>query len=237
MMEEKSKNPQKALRLIRHFRNYWLTDISFSLLLIVLLFTVFVLPILIDYGHVDMIFSNLVFLFLYFTGIWSSRNRILIFITTGLFFTQLGLRILRFSELSVEFYLLERIVGIFNMSVFILLNFRLLFRDREVNFYRVIGAVNVYLSLAILGAFVFEIINLTIGSSIGGDVELVGIDDDYANYIYFSLVSLTTVGFGDLFPVNVMSKMLSTFLSTIGILYPAVVIAKLVSESKSGSNY
>ncbi|MGM0947110.1 MAG: potassium channel family protein [Bacteroidota bacterium] len=225
------------MRLIRHFRNYWLTDISFSLLLIVLLFTVFVLPILIDYGHVDMIFSNLVFLFLYFTGIWSSRNRILIFITTGLFFTQLGLRILRFSELPIQFYLLERIVGIVNMSVFILLNFRLLFRDREVNFYRVIGAINVYLSLAILGAFVFEIINLTIGSSIGGDVELEGIDDDYANYIYFSLVSLTTVGFGDLFPVNVMSKMLSTFLSTIGILYPAVVIAKLVSESKSGSNY
>ncbi|WP_297334964.1 potassium channel family protein [Algoriphagus sp.] len=231
-MNEEGKNPHQAIRYIRHFRNYWLTDISFSLLLVVLLFIVFVLPILIDYGHVGMIFSNVVFLFLYFTGIWSSRERFLVFLTSGLFFTQLAMKLLRFSDLPVEFYLLERIVGIANMSVFIFLNLRLLFRDREVNVYRVIGAVNVYLSLALLGAFVFEIIHLTIGESIGGDIKLEGLDDDYSNYIYFSLVSLTTVGFGELFPVNVLSKMLSVFLSTVGMLYPAVVIAKLVSETK-----
>jgi len=58
------------------------------------------------------------------------------------------------------------------------------------------------------------------------------LDDDFAEYIYFSMVSLTTVGFGDLYPINIMSKMLSVFLSTVGILYPAVVIAKLVGESR-----
>ena len=89
-----------------------------------------------------------------------------------------------------------------------------------------------YLCVALLGAFVFEIIHLTVGNSISGELDLQGLDDDYAQYIYFSLVSLTTVGFGDLYPVNIMSKMLSVFLSTVGILYPAVVIAKLVSESK-----
>jgi hypothetical protein len=47
-------------------------------------------------------------------------------------------------------------------------------------------------------------------------------------------VSLTTVGFGDLYPVQIMAKMLSVFLSTIGILYPAVVIAKLVASSGHG---
>jgi hypothetical protein len=39
---------------------------------------------------------------------------------------------------------------------------------------------------------------------------------------------LTTVGFGDYTPVNMLSKMLAVFLSTIGILYPTVVIARLV---------
>jgi hypothetical protein len=222
------KNLKSALR---KFSDYWLTDASFGFLLLILLFTVFVLPILIEYGHVNPIFVNSVFLFLFFTGIWSSRNRFIIFFTTSLFFLQLGLRLLRFSDTEFEFYLLERVVGILNMMVFIFLNFSLLFRDFEVNIYRVIGAVNVYLSVAILGAFVFEIIYLITGESIAGQMFLQGLDEDFASYIYFSLVSLTTVGFGDLYPTQIMAKMLSVFLSTIGILYPAVVIAKLVASS------
>lgn len=222
------KNLKSALR---KFSDYWLTDASFGFLLLILLFTVFVLPILIEYGHVNPIFVNSVFLFLFFTGIWSSRNRFIIFFTTSLFFLQLGLRLLRFSDTEFEFYLLERVVGILNMMVFIFLNFSLLFRDFEVNIYRVIGAVNVYLSVAILGAFVFEIIYLITGESIAGQMVLQGLDQDFASYIYFSMVSLTTVGFGDLYPTQIMAKMLSVFLSTIGILYPAVVIAKLVGSS------
>jgi len=142
--------------------------------------------------------------------------------------------------MPVEFYLLERVFGVINMSVFIYLNFRLLFRNYEVNLYRVIGAINVYLLLAILGAFGFEVIHILVGSSIeavgetqDSSVKFLGIEAEYSSYIYFSLVSLTTVGFGDMLPVNVLSKMLASFLSTIGILYPAVVIAKLVGSSTS----
>lgn len=220
-------------RAFKNFTEYWLTDASFGLLLLILVFTVFILPILIAYENVHFIFVNTVFLFLFFTGIWSSRRKALILLTSLLFFTQLGLRLLRFSDWDFEFYLSERIVGILNMLVFIFLNIRLLFRDNEVNIYRVIGAINVYLLMAILGAFLFEIVHLITGTGISGIGELQGIDEDYAEYIYFSLVSLTTVGFGDLYPNQVITKMLSVFLSTVGILYPAVVIARLVGASKT----
>ncbi|MEN2283002.1 potassium channel family protein [Algoriphagus sp. SE2] len=225
----RSKPVQKAFK---NFTDYWLTDASFGVLLLILVFTVFILPILIEYEHVHFVFVNTVFLFLFFTGIWSSRERILIFLTSGLFFTQLGLRLLRFSDFDFEFYLSERIVGILNMLVFIFLNIRLLFRDMEINIYRVIGAINVYLLVAILGAFVFETIQIITGSGIAGAAELRGVDEDYPQYIYFSLVSLTTVGFGDMYPTHIMAKMLSVFLSTVGILYPAVVIARLVGANK-----
>ncbi|MEP1087620.1 potassium channel family protein [Algoriphagus sp.] len=227
------KKKRQVRYAFRSFTEYWLTDASFAVLLLILLFTVFALPILIEYGHVHAFFVNAVFLFLFFTGIWSSRHKPLIVVTSILFITQFGLRILRFSNYDFEFYLAERIVGILNMMVFIFLNIKLLFRNHEVNIYRVIGAINVYLLVAIFGAFLFEIIYLTTGSGIGGAQQLEGLDKDFALYIYFSLVSLTTVGFGDLYPIQVMSKMLSVFLSTIGILYPAVVIARLVSTSKS----
>lgn len=234
MMEIDKPDDRKTVRkAFSKFTDYWISDASFSLLLVILIFTVFILPILIDYGKVETIFVNTVFLFLFFTGIWSSRHRGLILLTSLLFMTQLILRLLRFSDLPVEFYLLERVVGIANMTVFIFLNIKLLFRDNEVSVYRIIGAINVYLLVAILGAFVLEVIQIITGHSITGDEVLTGKDSDFVFYIYFSLVSLTTVGFGDYIPTQIMAKMLSVFLSTVGMLYPAVVIAKLVGNGKN----
>lgn len=227
----------RVRKVLGQLNDYLLNDISFVALLGILVFTVFLLPVLIAYGHLNLLFVNLVFIFLFFTGIWSSNNAYLIGITAFLFFCQLTLKLLRLTDLSTNVYLLERIFGLVNMGVFIFVNLRLLFRDEEVNLYRVIGAVNVYLLLAVMGAFGFEVIHLLVGSSISGTVigipgeELSGMDRDFPTYIYFSLVSLTTVGFGDYNPVNMLSKMLAVFLSTVGMLYPPVVIARLVASS------
>jgi hypothetical protein len=119
--------------------------------------------------------------------------------------------------------------------VFIYINLRLLFRDQIVGTYRIIGAVNVYLLLALMGALTLEVIHAATGASLGGNVTLSGTDNDYAYFIYFSLTSLTTVGFGDIYAVSTSAKMLSTFLSTLGILFPAIVIARLVGLASSRS--
>jgi hypothetical protein len=47
--------------------------------------------------------------------------------------------------------------------------------------------------------------------------------------VYYSLVSLTTVGYGDIYPDGMAARMLSVMLSAVGILYPAVVISRLIS--------
>ena len=210
-------------------KNYWISDASFVTLLLMLLFMVFVLPIMIDKEGDSTLFLNIMFIALFFVGIFSANTKSLILISSILVSFHLGLRFIRFGDNPFEFYFLERIVTILNLIVFIIINFSLLFRDDQVNLYRVIGAVNVYLSVALAGAFGFELIHLQTGVSITGDIELLGADRDFSNYMYFSLVSITTVGFGDLYPANMAGKMLSVFLSTLGILYPAVVIAKLVS--------
>ncbi len=236
-MEGNTKKKITIKRVIRHINEYWLNDVSFVVLMVVLVFTAFILPILIEYGHVSKTAINLVFLGIFFTGIWSSDNKLLVLLTAFLFLAQIVFRMFRFSDIPVEFYFWELIFGLINMGIFIFLNIRLLFRDHEVNLFRVIGAVNVYLLLAILGAFGFETIDLTVGDSISGlnpsvdSQDFKGYDQDFPSYIYYSFVCLTTVGFGDFVPVNIMSKMLSVFLSTTGILYPAVVIAKLVGYS------
>lgn len=237
MTEVKKRPVNRVRKVLGQLNDYLLNDISFVALLGILVFTVFLLPVLIEYGHLNLFFVNLVFIFLFFTGIWSSSNPYLIGLTAFLFFCQLTLKLLRLTDLDANIYLLERVFGLVNMGVFIYVNLRLLFRDQEVNLYRVIGAINVYLLLAVMGAFGFEVIHLLVGTSITGSAagnpvqELSGLDKDFSTYIYFSLVSLTTVGFGDYTPINILSKMLAVFLSTVGMLYPTVVIARLVASS------
>ncbi|MES2448087.1 MAG: potassium channel family protein [Bacteroidota bacterium] len=219
------------IRVINKVKDYWHSDTSFITLLVMLLFMVFLMPVLVDGGIVDVLFLNVLFLALYFIGIFSSEDKWIIYVSSFLFMAHLILLLIRFDDTPNQFYLLERLVGLVNMSLFIFINVRLLFRNAERNAYRVIGAVNVYLLFALMGAFAFEILKIHSGKSIAGNIVLKNNDTDYATYVYYSLVSLTTVGYGDIYPDGMAARMLSVLLSAIGILYPAVIIARLVSHT------
>lgn len=212
-------------------KNYWISDASFVSLLGMLFFTVFVLPVMIDREGDTTFFLNIMFILLFIVGVFSAMEKEFLVASITLVTIHLLLRLIRFTDNPFEFYRLERVVIILNLILLIFINLRLLFRDQEVNKYRVIGAINVYLLLALAGAFGFELIQLFTGDSIGGEIQFSGMDVDFGIYMYFSMVSISTVGFGEFYPVNMASKMLSVFLSTLGILYPAVVIAKLVSSA------
>ena len=54
-------------------------------------------------------------------------------------------------------------------------------------------------------------------------------------WFYFSFVTLTTVGYGDITPVARVAQSLATLEALIGQLYPATLLARLVSlETSSG---
>jgi voltage-gated potassium channel Kch len=46
---------------------------------------------------------------------------------------------------------------------------------------------------------------------------------------YFSFVTLTTLGYGDILPVSPIARSLATSEALFGQLYPAVMIARLIS--------
>lgn len=219
--------------ILQKSKRYWESDASFITLLGMLLFTVFFLPILIDHRENSTYFLNTMFIMLFVIGMFSAREKKFFIIAAILVVIHMILRMIRFSDNPHEFYFEERVVILLNLLVFTVINFRLLFRDEEVNRFRVIGAINVYLLVAMMGSFGFELIQLSNGNAIAGDLIFEGQDRDFGKFIYFSLVCVTTVGFGDILPGSTSAKMLSVFLSTFGILYPAVVIAKLVSSAPS----
>ncbi len=210
-------------------KNYWVQDVSFVTLLLMLVFTLFILPVMIEEDLSFLPLLNIMMLAIFLVGILSASNYLLLILASVLFMVSLLLRLYHFYEDYQGFPLLESIFSCLNLVVFIITNFMLLFRDRKFNFYRIIGAVNVYFIIALLGAFSFYIIDMTTGESLSGNIKLKGDESDFTQYIYFSLTSLTTVGFGDIYPVNQAAKMLSTFLAALGILYPAAVVAGLFS--------
>lgn len=218
-------------RYLHKFKNFWLEDLSFMALLIMLIFIVFVVPIVMSNTKSGITLYNTILLCVFFSGIFSTSNKWLVGLSATLFTIHFVLRLIRFGDNPYSFNVLEDLIAIANSIVFIIINIRLLFRNNSVNIYRVVGAINVYLLFALMGALALEVINSLTGVSIGGDVALNGTDQDYVDFIYFSMVSLTTVGFGEIYPISVETKMLSVFLSAIGILFPAVVISKLVGMS------
>ena len=221
--------------LVRALQSYWLADASFVTLLVMLVAAVFVLPIVMAISGHGVLLFNILLLSVFFSGIFSTRSVGLITLSSILFGIHLTLRLIRFGDNPYSFFVLENLIGIANALVFIFINLRLLFRDQIVNAYRIVGAVNVYLLLALIGALALEVIHASTGVSLGGNVELRGTDDDYVHFIYFSLASLTTVGYGDIFAVSTSARMLATFLSTLGVLFPAIVIARLVGLASSPS--
>ena len=138
--------------LITKFQSYWLADASFVTLLIILITAVFVLPVLMEVSGHGVLLFNILLLSVFLSGIFSTRSTWLISVSAILFGIHLTLRLIRFGENPYSFFVLENVIGIANALVFIFINLRLLFRDEIVNAYRIVGAVNVYLLLALMGA-------------------------------------------------------------------------------------
>jgi Ion channel len=103
------------------------------------------------------------------------------------------------------------------------------FARGQVNYHRVIGAVLLYFSIGLIFAALFCFVatfNATTFAGIGA------LHDNLAvagNLIYFSFVTLTSVGYGDIVPVHPYARGLANVEAIIGQLYPATLLARLVT--------
>lgn len=95
---------------------------------------------------------------------------------------------------------------------------------------RLAGAISVYLLLGLLWSVVYGMIAAVDPGSFTG-TEAFRLDEPGAqrDFIYFSFVTLTTLGYGDMSPVSPVARTLAWFEAVFGQLYLAVTIARLVS--------
>ncbi len=103
------------------------------------------------------------------------------------------------------------------------------FREGEVTAARIQGAVAVYLLLALVWAFGYALIGTLDANAFQESVPISPTEVDSHRYMYFSFVTLTTLGLGDILPISPLARLLVILESVIGQLFPVLLIARLVS--------
>jgi hypothetical protein len=105
---------------------------------------------------------------------------------------------------------------------------RAVFAKGRITTHRIVGAILLYLLVAMVFASLF----LFIGAALRGAFANLAIADSprlAADVIYFSFVTLTSVGYGDIYPVHAIARSLCNLEAICGQLFPAILIARLVS--------
>jgi len=105
-------------------------------------------------------------------------------------------------------------------------------RSKRVTADTIFGAVAVYLMFGVVMALLFQFVNNvdpgSVIASVGEATNTVERHDQFAEFMYFSFVTLTSVGYGDLTPIGPAARSLAMFVGVIGQLYLAILIARLV---------
>jgi hypothetical protein len=105
------------------------------------------------------------------------------------------------------------------------------FSAGPVTIHRVFGAIVVYLLAGLIFTLLYQALYLLEGAS-----AFSGLDSgERKEFMYFSLTTLTTTGYGDIHPLLPFSRSLANLEGLIGQLYPAVLIARLVSMEAEAS--
>lgn len=162
---------------------------------------------------------------IYFTALLSARTTI----NTYFYIPALLIIATWVTEiLSIPY--LTQITGvlstIFFLYVIVLLVIRVA-KSQSVGILEFLESVNVYLLLGIAGSILFGAVYEANNDAYKHAGEAL---TSQADFIYFSFVTMSTLGYGDITPSGSLARSLAIFFSVTGQLYLAMIIAMLVGK-------
>jgi voltage-gated potassium channel len=98
--------------------------------------------------------------------------------------------------------------------------------EHRVTLHSVMGALTVYLLSGLVFAFVYSLMDAVSGSSVLSHIG----HDRHSEEVYFSFITLTTVGYGDIVPTTAGSRMTAVLEALFGQLYLVTIVAVIVSN-------
>jgi voltage-gated potassium channel Kch len=214
-------------KLVPHF---WSPDSGPYALLILLLVTAFVLTPLLSARLVSSFIVEVAFLLVLISGAFSLSSktsvRSVVLVFASLLAAVQWLRVTVSGKAIAAAGILLSVGGLVFLVVLIFAGF--IVKGRH----RIVGAVTVYLLLGLVWAQLFEVVEvLNPGAFRTQEGEALNL----ASLTYFSFVTLATMGYGDISPINIVARNLAVLEAVTGQLFLVILISRLVAEGSGKS--
>jgi len=217
--------------ILSQIQRFWTTEAGLSALLVCVLLHGFVLYPFFQFPVVRLL-AHVVFSLILVFGvmtIWERRGvrRFVVFCAGA----SLILHWIRYQAHTTTTGSLGAFTALLFCVVLAYLILARVFQQGQITFHRVMGAVTAYLFLGMAWAMLYEIIELNWPGAFQMPAHSIATEGHVArgNFFYFSFVTLTTLGYGDIVAVLPAARMLAVLEALTGQLFPAVLIARLVS--------
>ncbi len=213
------------------FLKYWDQDRSLTALLVLLALNLLVLAPAADLGSIVTPAAQFSLVLLFIAGILSMERGTFRIFALAVVSVAIAGRLA--SEYLFDIFWLHvasRAAIAVAFALVIYVTARMVYAEGPVTGHRIRGAVALYLLIAAFFAILYSCVELIFPGAFRfatGDALTMKQLIDSLNY--FSFVTLTTVGYGDLTAVHPMARSLVMFEALIGQLYPAILLARLVT--------
>ncbi len=218
--------------MMRRMLSFWTEERSLSIFLVLLVIQIFVVAPLERSGRFFLYIMNGVVgsLFL-LTGLLTvTQHRLARWLASGLVAGALTVRWLVLIAPSPLILVIDNVLAICFAACLTAVVLQKVYEEGVVSGHRVRGAIAAYLLIGYFFATLYRFFDALIPGSFVHAANPALVQHDLADvFMYFSLVTLTTVGFGDVTAVHPVARSLVTLEAVIGTLYPAILIARLVS--------
>lgn len=225
--------PKKRKLRIFMSRDLWLQDEGLTVLLVALLLLIFIVTPLAAAGVFRGYGSLVHDLWLAFTllsGVfaigWQRKAAQIVVLAAILLFALRGLGVA--GGMGALGLVVDAVLTIFLLTTLGAMVVWQIFREGPITRQRVQGSIVIYLLLGMIWAEAYTLAASLDPASFAGTLPA-GRNAVSAHLTYFSFVSLTTVGYGDILPASLVTRALANFEGLLGTLFPAILIARLVS--------
>ena len=103
----------------------------------------------------------------------------------------------------------------------------------DIDLNKILGAICIYILIGLIWAVLFNLLQLNFPHSINNISDVGSWFELFPDFIYFSFVTITTLGFGDISPTLPLARFLVYFEAIIAQFYMAILVASLVGSLMS----
>ncbi|KPU83543.1 hypothetical protein JI57_01030 [Psychromonas sp. PRT-SC03] len=165
-------------------------------------------------------------------GVWSLRSnkgvfkgRIVLIVTSALF----SFVIIFLDQVNLSF------VHLLFMLCFFLLTLKLASKQalfsNDITYNSIVGSICIFLLLGLIWVVLYLLLNEFSNNAFLG-LNFHTWQENFPDLIYFSFITLTTTGFGDIVAISPIARFLVYLESIVGVFYMAIVVASLIGSSQ-----